>query len=185
MSLALKNFKQTTKPESQKIFALSVYDSDQALATLKSQKPTLESLVPFEYYNYLPLFSEVKPSQLPLYRLYDYKIPSSDTFLPSSRPLYSLSWHELTALQQSLDEHMCIEFIHPSSSPAEPPIVFGKNPHRSLCPCVDYHGLNAGTIKNQYSLPLIQETPMSLSKTRIFTMLNVQHEYNLIRMGEG
>ena len=50
---------------------------------------------------------------------------------------------------------------------------------------VDYRGINEGTIKNRYPLPLIRETLMRLSKARFFTKLDVRGAYNLIRMAEG
>jgi len=50
---------------------------------------------------------------------------------------------------------------------------------------VDYRGINEGTVKNRYPLPLIQETLMRISKARFFTKLDVRGAYNLIRMAEG
>ena len=46
-------------------------------------------------------------------------------------------------------------------------------------------GLNEGTIKNRYPLPLLQETLMRLSKARWFTKLDVRNAYNLLRIAEG
>jgi hypothetical protein len=63
--------------------------------------------------------------------------------------------------------------------------LFVKKPDGSLRLCVDYRGLNEGTIKNRYPLPLIQETLMRLSKAKWFTKLDVRGAYNLIRIAEG
>ena len=49
---------------------------------------------------------------------------------------------------------------------------------------MDYRDLNEKTIKNQYPLPLIQETLMQLSKAKYVTMLDIEGAYNLIRMAE-
>jgi hypothetical protein len=50
---------------------------------------------------------------------------------------------------------------------------------------VDYHGINEGTIKNRYPLPLMQDTLMNLSRAKWFTKLDIRGAYNLIRMVEG
>ena len=50
---------------------------------------------------------------------------------------------------------------------------------------MDYRGLNEGTIKDHYPLPLIQETLTKLSGVRYFTKLDIRGAYNLIRIAEG
>jgi len=50
---------------------------------------------------------------------------------------------------------------------------------------VDYRGINEGTVKNRYPLPLIWETLIRISKAQFFTKLDVSRAYNLIRMAEG
>jgi len=92
---------------------------------------------------------------------------------------------ELQALRQWIDENLSKGFIRASSSPAGAPILFVKKKDGSLRLCVDYRGLNEGTIKNRYPLPLIRETLMQLSKARYYTTLDVRGAYNLLRMAEG
>ena len=84
-----------------------------------------------------------------------------------------------------MDENVSKEFIRASSSLVGAPILFVKKSDGSLRLCVDYRGLNAGTIKNQYLLPLIRETLMRLSKARYYTTLDVRGAYNLLRVVEG
>jgi hypothetical protein len=50
---------------------------------------------------------------------------------------------------------------------------------------VDYRGLNEGTIKNRYPLPLLHETLLRLQKAQYFTKLDIRGAYNLVRMAEG
>ena len=50
---------------------------------------------------------------------------------------------------------------------------------------VDYRGINEGTVKNRYPLPLIRETLMRILKARFIMKLDVRGAYNLIRMAEG
>jgi hypothetical protein len=50
--------------------------------------------------------------------------------------------------------------------------------------CIDYRGLNEGTIKNYYSLSLIRETLNQLSKAKYYITLDVRDAYNLLRVAE-
>jgi hypothetical protein len=49
---------------------------------------------------------------------------------------------------------------------------------------VDYQGLNKGTIKNCYPLPLLHEILLYLEKAKYFTKLDIYGAYNLVRMAE-
>ncbi|KAH9262784.1 hypothetical protein BASA82_000196 [Batrachochytrium salamandrivorans] len=54
-----------------------------------------------------------------------------------------------------------------------------------LRPVQDYRGLNAGTIKKRYPLPLISDLLRDLSKGSVFTTLDLRSAYNLIRIKKG
>ena len=114
--------------------------------------------MPKDYHEYLPLFKKAVAEVLPLHRPYDHKIPLREGFTPPFGPLYFLSKLELQALCQWIDENLSKGFIRASSSPAGAPILFVKKKDGFLRLCVDYRGLNEGTIKNCYLLPLIKET---------------------------
>jgi len=79
-------------------------------------------------------------------------------------------------------ENLDKKFIRQSSSPPAFLILFVKKKEGSLRLYVDYRGLNEGTIKNCYPLPLVKETFMHLSRAKIFTKLDIPGAYNLIRM---
>ena len=51
--------------------------------------------------------------------------------------------------------------------------------------CVNYRGLNGGSIKDRYPLPLIRETLSQLSQARYYTTLDIRSAYNLVRIAEG
>ena len=51
--------------------------------------------------------------------------------------------------------------------------------------CVDYHGLNKATVKNRYPLPLLSGLLDQLGKAKIFTKIDLQGAYNLVRIKEG
>ena len=146
-------------------FRLTIYAIDQALTdyvapSSQSSEIDASKIVPEEYHQYLPLFQKAIAEVLPPHRPYDHKIPLKEGFVPPFGPLYSLSKPELVALRQWLDENLSKGFIRASSSPAGAPILFVKKKDGSLRLCVDYRGLNEGTIKNRYPLPLIRETLM-------------------------
>ena len=145
----------------------------------------LKGLVPEVYHDFLDLFLESAVETLPPHRPYDHKIRLKEGFQPPFGPLYSMSKVELDALKLWLDENLQKGFIRPSSSPAAAPVLFVKKKDGSLRMCVDYRGLNEGTIKNRYPLPLIQETLGQLQQARFFTTLDVRGAYNLIRIAEG
>ena len=131
------------------------------------------------------LFKKAVADVLPPHRQYDHKIILKKGFTLLFGLIYSLSIPELKALRKWLNENLSKGFIIASSSPAGAPILFVKKSDRSLRLCVDYRGLNAGTIKNRYLLPLIRETLMQLSKAPYYTALDVHSAYNLLRVAEG
>ena len=151
----------------------------------ESEEEKIKRLLPKEYHEFMPLFKKAVADVLPPHRQYDHKITLKEGFTPPFGPIYSLSIPELKALREWLDENLSKGFIRASSSPAGAPILFVKKSDGSLRLCVDYRGLNAGTIKNRYPLPLIRETLMRLSKARYYTALDVRSAYNLLRVAEG
>jgi hypothetical protein len=62
---------------------------------------------------------------------------------------------ELAEMKKQLEELLNKGFIHPSSSPWGCPAIFVKKKDGTIRMCVDYHPLNAVTIKNKYPLPRI------------------------------
>jgi len=148
------------------------------------KKLVLEGYVPKEYHDFLPLFSEALAKNLPPYESYDHKIPLREGFTPPIGPLYPLSKTELEMLKKWLEDNFSKGFIRVSPSPAASLILFVKNNDGTLPLCVDYQGLNEGTIKNRYPLPLLQEMLMQLSKAKYFTCLDIRGAYNLVRIAE-
>jgi hypothetical protein len=163
---------------------MSLYKINKALDEGKD-KTKITDIVPPEYHKFLPLFYEAEANKLPPHCPYDHRIPLKEGFPPPFGPIYSLSRTELEALRKWLDENLSKGFIRASSSPASVRILFIKKGNRSLCWCVDYRGLNEGTIKNRYPLPLLHETLLRLQKAKYFTKLDIRGAYNLVRMAEG
>jgi hypothetical protein len=51
--------------------------------------------------------------------------------------------------------------------------------------CIDYRGLNKILVKNRYPLPLIFGLFNQLGQAKIYTKINLQGAYNLVRIKEG
>ncbi|KAI0992709.1 hypothetical protein K3495_g15477 [Podosphaera aphanis] len=84
-----------------------------------------------------------------------------------------------------LDTELSKGFIRVSRSPAAAPVLFVKKANGDLRFCIDYRGLNAISIKNRYSLPLISETLSQLSKARYYTKPDIISAFNKLQIKEG
>jgi len=168
-SASLKKLIQ--RKELVQIFAISLYDINKALETptpnpqdteqaVPPDYEQLKSLIPPEYHSFLLLFCESIANMLPPHRPYNHHIPLEEGFEPPFGLLYSLARHELEACKKWIEENLNKGFVWASSSPAGAPILFVKKGDGSLRLVVDYRGINKGTIKNRYPLPLIRETLM-------------------------
>jgi hypothetical protein len=164
---------------------LSLYEINPALAKEDDKKPDIRTIVPPKYHDYLKIFEKANTNKLPWHYPSDHTIPLTDGFKPPFRPLYSLSHPELEELKHWLDENLSKGFIRTSLSPTTAPILFVKKGDGSLQLVVDYRGINKGTIKNRYPLPLLQDTLMKLLKAKWFMKLDIPRAYNLIYMAKG
>ena len=57
--------------------------------------------------------------------------------------------------------------------------------NRSLRLCIDYRQLNRVTIRNQYSLPRIDELFDQLQESRVYSMIDLRSEYHQLRVQES
>ncbi|SPC63905.1 uncharacterized protein UHOD_11372 [Ustilago sp. UG-2017b] len=140
---------------------------------------------PYEYHQYLDVFSRVEADKLPPHCTYNHQIPLEEGKSPPFGPIYSLSEHELKTLWEYLEENLAKGFISPSDLPAASPILFVKKKDGSLCLCVDYRGLNRITIRNRYPLPLNDRLLDRLCEAQFFTRIDLRGAYNLLRIAKG
>ncbi len=59
-----------------------------------------------------------------------------------------------------------------------------KKKEGSLCPCIDYRGLNNIKVKNTYHLPLMSAAFEHLQGASFFTKLDLRNAYHLVRIRE-
>jgi hypothetical protein len=83
-----------------------------------------------------------------------------------------------------LDENLTKGFIRTSVLPAVSLVLFAKKLGKGLRFCIDYCTLNIITIKNCYPLFLIQEILARLSRTKIYTKLDIIIIFNRIYITE-
>lgn len=181
-------------------FALSLRDLDLLIDTSMQRLPTIQindakitipkdasprKFLPPQYHEFLDVFDRKKANSLPPHRPWDHSIElKPGTQPPVARP-YSMNQHELKALREYLDKELSKGFIRVSRSPAAAPVLFVKKPNGDLRFCIDYRGLNAISIRNRCSLPLITETLSQLSHAKFYTKLDVISAFNKLRIKEG
>ena len=101
---------------------------------------------------------------------------------PISRRTYQMPPNELAQLKTQLKELLDKGFIRPSLSEWGCLTLFVKKKNQSLRMCVDYHPLNAVTIKNKYPLPRIDILFDQLSKEKVFSKINLRSRYHQIKI---
>src|SRR5207247_5983738 len=108
---------------------------------------------------------------------------------PGTKPpfmrMYNMSPAELKALDDYINEALAKGWIQESQSPTGAPILFVPRKSGELRLCVDYRGLNAVTIKNRYSLPLINDLLDRLRGSTVFSKIDLRNAYHRIHIREG
>jgi hypothetical protein len=126
----------------------------QVLNSIKDQKPSLEENPILKYFR--DVFPE-EVSGLPPKRDIDFSIELVLGVVPMSRTPYRMSTLDLVELKLQLKEILDKGYIQPSVSPWEAPTLFIKKNNGTLRLCIEYRQLNKITIKNMYSLPIIDD----------------------------
>lgn len=158
---------------------------DIQIALQTKDQPDPSKKLPLHYHQHLAVFDHKGADTLPPHQSSDHKIELKPGTTPPHGPLYNMSIEELKVLRKYLNGQLDKGFIRASKSPAAAPALFAKKTGGGLCFCVDYCGLNAITIKNQYSLPLLQETLARLSNAKFYSKLDIIAAFNHIQIAEG
>jgi len=167
-----------------KTFSLQFRSTIQAKSTTISEEIDLSAILE-EYHEYADVFSKSKAETLAPHRPYGLQIDLEKDSHPPVGTIYSLSKFEQEALKEFIDENLTNGFIHSTSSPHGALVLFMKKKDSSLRLCVDFRGLNKITKKDWYPLPLISDLLDSPHKARIYTKIDLQHVYHLVRIAEG
>ena len=125
----------------------------------------------------------LKTDELGKSKLFPHKI----NLLPGSRPIkqraYRLTKNQTIALKKILKKLIRDWLIEPSSSQWSSPIVLVPKKNKDWRLCVDYRKLNDLTIKDSYSLPLIDDI-LSLAgdNIKILSTIDLYSGYHQIPM---
>jgi hypothetical protein len=101
---------------------------------------------------------------------------------PPFRPMFRYSQAELQEIETSIAKMRKAGWIEPTTSPFGAPKLFVPKPDGSLRLCIDYRALNKSTIRNRYPLPRIDQLFDALSGATVFTGLDLQSGYHLLRI---
>jgi hypothetical protein len=126
-------------------------------------------------------YADVFPYELPGMppdRDIDFAIELQPGTVPISKRPYRMPPAELAELKKQLQELLDKGFIRPSTSPWGCPTLFVKKKDESLRLCIDYHPLNAVTIKNKYPLPRIDVLFDQLVWAKVFSKIDLRSDYN-------
>ena len=100
-----------------------------------------------------------------------------------SRP-YRVPYSQQDTVNKMIDDMLTHKIISKSNSPWASPVVIIKKKDGSNRFCVDYRKLNAITVKDNYPIPLIEETLDTLKGAKYFTSLDLASGYWQIALHE-
>jgi hypothetical protein len=130
-------------------------------------------------------FPDVFPEDLPRLppdRDVKFTIELEPGTAPITRRPYRMAPKDLAEMKKQLEKLLEKGFIHPSSSPWGCPAIFVKKKNGTLRMCVDYHPLNAVTIKDKYALPCIDALFDQLASAKVFSKIDLRFGYHQIKI---
>ena len=92
---------------------------------------------------------------------------------------------ELEELRRQITELVGAGYIRPSKSPYGSPFILVKKKEGNMRMCIYYRALYKITIKNRYSLPLVDEMFDQLNGAQWFSKIDLRSGYYQIRIAEG
>ena len=148
----------------------------------KKAEPSLSS-IPIVC-DYSDVFLE-KLLGLPPYREIEFAIDVVPSATPASITPYRMAPMELKELKLQLQELLEKGFIRPSLSAWGAPVLFVKKKDGTLQLCVDYRQLNKMTVKNKYSLPIIDDLFDQLKGESVFSKIGLRSGYHQLRIKDA
>jgi hypothetical protein len=89
-----------------------------------------------------------------------------------------MSMPKLHELKMQLKEFLEMGIIRPSVSPWGAPFIFIRKKDGSWRLCIDYHQLNKAIIKNQYTLPRIDNLFDQMKCMTVFSKIELRSSYH-------
>ena len=98
---------------------------------------------------------------------------------------YRVPYAQQETVDKMIDEMLSNKIISKSKSPWASPIVIVKKKDGSNRFCIDYRKLNQVTVKDNYPIPLIEETLDSLNGSSFFSSLDLASGYWQIALSDS
>ena len=93
------------------------------------------------------------------------------------RPPYRVAPKTREKICEQINKMMELDIIEESNSPFSSPVILVKKPDGTDRFCVDYRLINAATIKDNYSLPRLDDSIENLSGATYFSSLDLRQGY--------
>jgi hypothetical protein len=128
------------------------------------------------------VFPDNIPPGLPEARATDHTIDLLPNFRPPGHRVYRHSPADDAELVKQIAEYQAAGWIRPAKSPFGAGVLFAakKNGERRMC--VDYRALNQITQRDVYPLPKIDELLDNLRGSAYFTLIDLRHGFDQIRV---
>jgi hypothetical protein len=168
-SITVVSFNILSRQKDVKIFVVFIKNLEIQLKKQDNNKVIdSKSVMSSKYHDFLNVFSKKKADILSSHRKHDHRIKLEKDYESDHEYafLYNLSEEELQLMKKYLKEHLNKNFIESSIAFYASSILFAKKSDDALRFCVNYRKLNAIIKKNRYSIFLIAETIVRLSKAK-------------------
>jgi len=130
--------------------------------------------------SYQEIFEE--PKHLPPPRSHDHQIPLNEGTDPVNLRPYRHSSLQKDVVEKMIQEMLDSGTIQHNRSPFASPIVLVKKKDGSWRLYIDYRALNKLTVKDKFSIPLIDELLEELVGATIFSKIDLRSGYHQIWM---
>jgi hypothetical protein len=130
---------------------------------------------------FLDVFLDNLP-RMPLEKAIEFKIELQPGTAPIAKAPYKMSPMELKELKIQLQGLLDKGYIRPIISPWGCSALFVEKKDKELRLCVDYHLLNAVTIKNKYPLPRNDILFDQLAGAQVFSKIDLHSGYHQIKI---
>jgi len=131
------------------------------------------------------VFGKVESKRMLTRKIWDHAIDLKEMFKPKKGRIYPLSKNEREEVQNFVEDQLRKGYIRPSKSPQISPVFFVSKKDGSKRMVMDYHSLNNQTVKNNYPLLLITDLIDNMGSKRVFTKMDLQWDFNNVRIKEG
>jgi hypothetical protein len=126
-----------------------------------------------------------KPTGLPPLRAHDHAIPLKEGSQPINLRPYRHTGLQKDIVKKIVTEMLDSGIIQHNTSPFASPVVLVKKKDDTWRLCVDYRALNKMTIKDKFSIPIIEELLEELGRATVFSKVDLRAGYHQMRIRAG